>query len=352
MLVDAGWEVGSHTRTHPRLPELTGAELASELQGSRRDCEHHLGLPCRSIAYPYGAVDERVADAVAKAGYSFAAELPGSFRMPLESLRWPRVGLYHRDAPWRFRLKTARLTRALRGTPAWGVLDRTRHVGAPWSSGDWKCSLPMTSSHRGALVDDAMRLGVYTDYQYRRDATGVYAQKAFTLFIARLADEFDGLTLLGRVDPRPGRWHYRLPDSISFVALPWYRTLAEPLQALPAMLRSVRRFWRALDGVDFVWLLGPHLLSIAFLDRDPAKKTRHTGHPPGPSRYVASRHPGRRTLRALALILEGAWRMLARQHPIVVVGPDLERRYRDAMRRWHLRLPGRGVRDRGGLRDS
>ena len=129
MLVDAGWEVGSHTRTHPRLPELSDAELDAELRESRRDCERQLGVPCCSIAYPYGAVDGRVADAVADAGYLFAAELPGSFRVPSASLRWPRVGLYHRDAPWRFRLKTARTTRALRGTAAWTVLDRTRHMG-------------------------------------------------------------------------------------------------------------------------------------------------------------------------------------------------------------------------------
>jgi peptidoglycan/xylan/chitin deacetylase (PgdA/CDA1 family) len=135
MLVDAGWEVGSHTRTHPRLPELSDAELAIELRGSRRDCEQHLGVPCRSIAYPYGAVDRRVADAVADAGYEFAAELPGSFRVPSASLRWPRVGLYHRDAPWRFRLKTARLTRALRGTAVWDVIDRTRRVSGPLGIG-------------------------------------------------------------------------------------------------------------------------------------------------------------------------------------------------------------------------
>jgi len=130
-LVDAGWEVGSHTRTHPRLPELTDAELATELEGSRQDCEQRLGVPCRSIAYPYGAVDRRVAEAVGNAGYSFAAELPGNFRGPSAALRCPRIGLYHRDAPWRFRLKTAGLTRALRGTAAWDVLDRTRHARDP-----------------------------------------------------------------------------------------------------------------------------------------------------------------------------------------------------------------------------
>jgi glycosyltransferase involved in cell wall biosynthesis len=189
----------------------------------------------------------------------------------------------------------------------------------------------MTSSHDGALADDAMRLGVYTDYQYRRDATGVYAQKAFTLFIARLADELGGLTLLGRVDPRPGRWHYRLPDSISFVALPWYRTLAKPLQALPAMLRSIRRFWRALDEVDVVWVLGPHALSVAFLVVARLRRKRVVlGTRQDLPRYVASRHPGRRALRHVALVMEGAWRMLARRHAVVVVGPDLERRYRDA----------------------
>jgi peptidoglycan/xylan/chitin deacetylase (PgdA/CDA1 family) len=128
LLVEAGWEVGSHTRTHPRLPELTDGELMTELSQSRRECEERLAVPCRSIAYPYGAVDRRVADAVAEAGYSFAAELPGSFRMPSAPLRWPRVGVFHRDSRWRFLLKTARSTRALRATAAWSMLDRWRHA--------------------------------------------------------------------------------------------------------------------------------------------------------------------------------------------------------------------------------
>ena len=177
-----------------------------------------------------------------------------------------------------------------------------------------------------------MRLAVYTDYKYRSDATGVYAEKAFTLFIARLAEQLDGVVLLGRVDPKPGRWHYRLPESISFVPLPWYRTLARPLRAVPAMLRSIRRFWRALDDVDVVWLLGPHLLSIAFLAVAVVRRKRVVlGARQDLPRYVSSRHPRRRSLRALALLLEGAWRVLARRHPIIVVGPDLERRYRHAI---------------------
>ena len=102
--------------------------------------------------------------------------------------------------------KTARLTRALRGTaPCTGSAPIARgSPAAPWSSGCWTCSLPMTTSHQSALAEDAMRLAVYTDYKYRRDDMGVYAEKAFTLFIARLADELDGLVLLGRVRSRAG----------------------------------------------------------------------------------------------------------------------------------------------------
>jgi glycosyltransferase involved in cell wall biosynthesis len=176
-----------------------------------------------------------------------------------------------------------------------------------------------------------MRFAVYTDYKYRRDPTGVYAEKAFTLFLARLADELDGLVLLGRLDPRPGRWHYRLPPSLSFVPLPWYPSLATPFAAAPAMLRSIRRFWRALDDVDGVWLLGPHLLSLAFLLVAVVRRKRVVlGARQDLPRYVANRHPDRRSFQIAALILEGAWRLLARRCPIIVVGPDLARRYRRA----------------------
>ena len=58
----AGWEIGSHTRTHPRLVDLDDADLADELVRSRVECESRLGVPCRSLAYPYGSVDDRVVE--------------------------------------------------------------------------------------------------------------------------------------------------------------------------------------------------------------------------------------------------------------------------------------------------
>ena len=112
-LANAGWEVGSHTRTHPHLPELDDEELRSELSESRAECEDELGLPCDTLAYPYGDVDERVVTAARAAGYRHAAALPGRWHGP-RPLEWPRVGVYHSDAPWRFRLKASPLGRRLR----------------------------------------------------------------------------------------------------------------------------------------------------------------------------------------------------------------------------------------------
>ena len=108
-----GWEVGSHTVSHPRLTELGDAALAAELGDSRRACEAATGAPCASIAYPYGDVDARVVAAARAAGYMHGAALPARPHRP-RPLEWPRVGVYHVDSQQRFALKASRSVRALR----------------------------------------------------------------------------------------------------------------------------------------------------------------------------------------------------------------------------------------------
>ena len=118
-LAEAGWEVGSHTGSHPHLSRVRDeAELARELEGSRATLEDRLGLPCRTLAYPYGDHDERVVEATGRAGYTGASTLPGRFPKPTP-LAWPRVGIYRADDMRRFRMKVARPVRALRATPLW-----------------------------------------------------------------------------------------------------------------------------------------------------------------------------------------------------------------------------------------
>jgi peptidoglycan/xylan/chitin deacetylase (PgdA/CDA1 family) len=117
-LADAGWEIGSHTRTHPWLTRLDDAALSEELEASRQECSERLGRPCQTIAYPYGDVDVRVAAAAAAAGYLAGARLSSGLRS-LGPYVFPRVGIYHTDYWSRFRLKVARPVRRIRATAMW-----------------------------------------------------------------------------------------------------------------------------------------------------------------------------------------------------------------------------------------
>lgn len=117
-LADAGWEVGSHTVTHPRLTALDDAALHAELATSRETLSGRLGRDCTSVAYPYGDVDERVAAVAARTGYSCGASL-SSRLTALGPHRWPRVGIYHIDSSWRFRLKVNSLMRLARSSRLW-----------------------------------------------------------------------------------------------------------------------------------------------------------------------------------------------------------------------------------------
>jgi len=113
-LSSLGWEIGSHTRSHPRLTQLEDRDLLEELVGSREDCEHGLGVPCRSVAFPYGDTDTRVVAMTDTAGYSAAAGLPRfrDLHQPA-TLNWPRIGIFYGDSQRRFRMKVAPIGRRL-----------------------------------------------------------------------------------------------------------------------------------------------------------------------------------------------------------------------------------------------
>jgi peptidoglycan/xylan/chitin deacetylase (PgdA/CDA1 family) len=121
-LRDAGWEIGAHTHTHPRLTTVSAEQLRDELERSRSLCIEHLG-GCTSVAYPYGDVDERVVAAARRAGYTAGASLPARPHRA-RALDWPRVGIYHRDSDRRSARKMAPWARALQRSPAWPLIER------------------------------------------------------------------------------------------------------------------------------------------------------------------------------------------------------------------------------------
>jgi peptidoglycan/xylan/chitin deacetylase (PgdA/CDA1 family) len=120
-LADAGWEIGSHTASHPHLTELDDAALEEELVRSKAACEQGLGRPCSSLAYPYGDVDGRVIEATARAGYHVAGALPQRLGSH-DPLCWPRIGIYRVDDDRRFRLKVSSTLRRARRSRLWRPL--------------------------------------------------------------------------------------------------------------------------------------------------------------------------------------------------------------------------------------
>jgi peptidoglycan/xylan/chitin deacetylase (PgdA/CDA1 family) len=113
VLAETGWEIGSHTRSHPRLPELSPEQLAAELAGSRARLEELLGTPCRSLAYPYGVTSRAVSQATERAGYAAAGALQ-PYQLRYGRFTWPRAGIYRGDSARRFALKVSPLARRAR----------------------------------------------------------------------------------------------------------------------------------------------------------------------------------------------------------------------------------------------
>jgi Predicted xylanase/chitin deacetylase len=68
-----GVELGAHSVTHPRLDELSPAEIEREVSDSKWRLEQLVGRTINTFAYPYGNYDRRVRAAVIAAGYRSAA---------------------------------------------------------------------------------------------------------------------------------------------------------------------------------------------------------------------------------------------------------------------------------------
>ena len=76
-LHDNGIEIGSHGATHRALTGLSDGELSREVEGSREALERIVGAPVTSFSYPFGESDDRVVEAVRRAGYRAATVIRG-----------------------------------------------------------------------------------------------------------------------------------------------------------------------------------------------------------------------------------------------------------------------------------
>ncbi|MFN3787424.1 MAG: polysaccharide deacetylase family protein [Sulfurihydrogenibium azorense] len=71
-LVSEGFEIGSHTITHPYLTKIPEKTAKAEIEDSKKILEDKLGVEIKTFCYPYGDYNERIKDLVADAGYKMA----------------------------------------------------------------------------------------------------------------------------------------------------------------------------------------------------------------------------------------------------------------------------------------
>jgi peptidoglycan/xylan/chitin deacetylase (PgdA/CDA1 family) len=126
---EAGFEVGSHTLTHPHLPSLGPDAVREELAESRARIAARLGS-CDTLAYPFGEWSEEVAAVAAECGYSYAFSLPtrnGQRRATPHAI--PRINVDYRDEGARFAAKLSPAGRRLLLSPTVASLRRLGRRG-------------------------------------------------------------------------------------------------------------------------------------------------------------------------------------------------------------------------------
>ena len=110
-LIRAGWEIDSHTLTHPDLTRLRDSDLRREVAGSRAAIRRRFHVPVDFFCYPAGRYDDRVVGAVRQAGYLGATTTSYGLADPGDPYRLSRVRVNRSDGVRGF---AAKLT-ALRG---------------------------------------------------------------------------------------------------------------------------------------------------------------------------------------------------------------------------------------------
>lgn len=136
-LVRDGVTLGSHSLHHRYLPECSDSELRTSLRQSRTILEDIVGDEVATLAWPYGAHDDRCRRAAMEAGYRLAYSVAGDGSLLNRSRRalWPtardRMAVVRRevhgsDSPMRRRLRMG---------PFDGLFVTARKLGTVMESG-------------------------------------------------------------------------------------------------------------------------------------------------------------------------------------------------------------------------
>lgn len=105
-LTARGFAFGSHTRSHRDLTRLSREDARREIAVSRAEIEDRLGMTVRSFSYPFGRLNDSVAEEVRKAGYRVAFTLYPRLRSQNgDRFELRRDPVYSIDGVWNIECK-------------------------------------------------------------------------------------------------------------------------------------------------------------------------------------------------------------------------------------------------------
>ena len=97
--VAAGWEIGAHTQSHPRLTTLPLPEAAAEIRQSKAALETALATEIVTFAYPYGDLNDAVKAAVREAGFALGvATDTGGLTIEADRMQVFRVNMFPNES--------------------------------------------------------------------------------------------------------------------------------------------------------------------------------------------------------------------------------------------------------------
>jgi peptidoglycan/xylan/chitin deacetylase (PgdA/CDA1 family) len=126
-LAAAGWEIGSHSRSHRDLTKLRVPIQRQEIYQARRDLEQATGVQVNTFAYPFGFMNDSVGSQVHAAGYIAAMGLGFTSDQGRSNLFW----LQRRDVQGKYDIKQFAAFLPWQGDPAYMPPDTPTPTPTP-----------------------------------------------------------------------------------------------------------------------------------------------------------------------------------------------------------------------------
>jgi len=93
LLLSDGWVLGSHTKTHKLLGDLSNEILVKEIAESKVQLEGRFGVKVEALSYPRGVYDESVLALAKDSGYTYGLTMDDGKIDGSKKLQIPRIGI-------------------------------------------------------------------------------------------------------------------------------------------------------------------------------------------------------------------------------------------------------------------